>query len=56
MATQFEIKHVTNSDIYDTQKSLIPALKLALVEYLHSNDRRVLDHAAHTNVKGEFPK
>lgn len=47
MATQLEIEHVTDFDIHDAQKPLVPALKLALVKNLNSNDRRFLDHAVY---------
>jgi hypothetical protein len=42
MAAQFEINNLADSDIYYTQKALVTALELALVEDLDGDDRRVL--------------
>lgn len=43
MAAKFKVQHIADSHIHHTQKSLIPPLELALVKYLNSNDRRILD-------------
>jgi hypothetical protein len=45
MATKFEVQHIADSHIHHTQKSLIPPLELSLVEYLNSNNRRILDRS-----------
>jgi len=45
MTAKLEIQHIAHADVDDTQKALISSLKLALVEYLDSNDG-VLHHTA----------
>jgi len=43
MAIQIEIKNIANADIDYSKKALVPPLKFALVEYLHCNNRGVLN-------------
>ena len=45
MTTKFQIYDIADSDIDDTEEPLVPFLKLALVEDLDSDNRRLLDHA-----------
>lgn len=45
MTTKFKVQHIADSHIHHAQKSLIPPLELALVEYLNSNNRRILDRS-----------
>ena len=43
MATELEIEHVTDADVYYSKEALIALLELALVEDLHRNDGGLLD-------------
>jgi hypothetical protein len=38
MTTQFQIQDIADANVDNTQEALVPALKLALVEYLNSNN------------------
>jgi len=38
MVIKFQIQHVADSDVHDTQKTLILPLELALVENLDGDD------------------
>ena len=48
MPAQFQVKNIADTNVDDSEETLIPLLELTLVEDLHSNDRRFLDGAAHT--------
>jgi len=43
VASEPQIQHIANSHIYNAQESLVLPLELALVEYLDSDDRGILD-------------
>lgn len=45
MPTQFEVKNVADSDIDYPKKTLVASLEFALIEYLDSDDGRILDGA-----------
>jgi len=38
MAIKFQIQHIADSDVHNTQETLIPPLELALVENLDGDD------------------
>lgn len=45
MTTNFQVEHIANTNIHDSEETLVALLELALVEYLHGDHRRVLDGA-----------
>ena len=46
MTPEIQVEHIADANIHHTEEALVPLLELALVEYLHSDDRGVLDGAA----------
>ena len=56
MSPEFEIENIADSNVDDTKETLVAALKLALVEDLHSNHRRVLHHTVRWSVISKLKK
>ena len=47
MPAQFQVKNIADTNVDDSEETLIPLLELTLVEDLHRNDGRFLDGAIH---------
>ena len=45
MSPEFQVQHIADPHIDYAEEALIPLLELALVEYLDSDDGRVLNSA-----------
>ena len=51
MTTKFQIKHVANTYVDNTQETLVPSFEFTLVKYLYSNHGGVLDGAAGDGIR-----
>lgn len=41
MTSQLQVKYIVDAHVYDSEETLVALLELALVEYLHCNDRGI---------------
>ena len=46
MDPQLQVEDITDTDVDYAKETLVPSFELALIEYLNSNNRRVLHDAA----------
>ena len=51
MTAQLQVQNIADTDIYYPKETLVPSFELALIEYLNSNNRRVLHDAAAAKVR-----
>jgi hypothetical protein len=45
MTTKPQIENIADTNVNDTQKSLVPSLEFTLIEDLHRDDGRIFDRA-----------
>ena len=51
VATELQVEDIANLDVDYTEEALIASFELALIKYLHGDNRGVLDGAVGTKTK-----